>query len=79
MTKSERKLCRRGLEACTLHSDDTYVSDSSVDVMVLQAGCGEEVLTAVGLSTEALFSHLQVCDIRSHEAMERAVKSVLTD
>ena len=58
MSNAEKKLCRRGVEACSHCPVDMYGVDSTVDVLVLEKGSGEEVLTAVGLSVETIFDRL---------------------
>ena len=63
MSKAEKKLCRRGLESCS-PDGGAEATGYGVDVMLLQVGSGEEVLTAVGLSVQAAFQELTSQDIR---------------
>ena len=76
MSSAERKLCRRGVEACSRKPVELYGVHDGVDVMVLERGSGEEVLTAVGLSTTALFEELTPAMIRSSATIEKAVKEI---
>ena len=76
MSSTERKLCRRGLEACSRKPVELYGLDSTVDVLVLEKGCGEEVLTAVGLHVESIFDRLETTQVRSHDTVAKALEKI---
>ena len=64
MTRAEKKLCRRGMESCSPDGSVVEATGCGLDVLVLQAGSGENVLTAVGLSTKVEFQELAPQDVR---------------
>ncbi|CAE7892992.1 GIP, partial [Symbiodinium necroappetens] len=66
----------RGVETCSRKPVELYGVHEGVDVVVLEQGSGEEVLTAVGLSVKVLFQELTPGMIRSSATVERAVKEI---
>ncbi|OLQ02761.1 Copia protein [Symbiodinium microadriaticum] len=76
MSHADRKLCRRGLEACSRKPVELYGVHEGIDVLVLEKGSGEEVLTAVGLSAKAIFDDLSAATVRQSATVEQAVKMI---